>query len=267
MYRIWLVFSALFLCLDALPAIAGAQSQKVIIGGAQSLMPAVGQYSKQFHKAHPGVEIEIRGGGSNYAIDAARRGEIQIGLVTRNLTSAEKAGLHVQSFGRDAIILVTYPGNPITNLTLGQLRGIYLRQISNWSELGGENKGIIPLTREQSAGIHTLFIQHLFGRDFNGLEKAFTLRASKEKILKTIKRIVGSMGYGIFPLEEARSQGVKLLAIEGRAPTEGNIRDGLYPFSRPQSMIAPATATGIVREWMAGFAMFANQDAASIEGL
>lgn len=254
-----LTASLVFLFLTT-PARVHPQEQpgKIIIAGAQSIVPLAEEFSAQFRKHRPAVEIEIRGGGSNYAVNAARRGEIHIGLVARSLSSTERTGLYVESFGHDAIILLTYPGNAVRNLGLEQIRQIYLGKVINWSELGGEKKGVVPLTREKSSTIQGMFIEQLFGKGFNGQEKAFILRASKEKVLRTIKRVEGSVGYGIVRLEEAQSQGVKVLAAEGKLPTTENIRNGLYPFVRPQLLISYGNPSGAIREWMHGFARFAD---------
>jgi len=240
-----------------LPAQAQERQQKIIIGGAQSVVPLAEQFSAQFRKQHPGVEIEIVGGGTNYAVSAIQRGDIDIGLVSRSLTVAERVAVHTAPFGHDAILILTYPGNQVANLTLEQIRRIYLGELTNWRDVGGEEQGIIPLTREKSAGIHAIFIQNLFGNGFNGQEKAFILRASKEKVLKTIKRIEGVVGYGILRLEQAQTEGVKTLAVEGKLPTEKNIREGLYPLVRPQLLISRGRPEGLRREWMDGFVTFA----------
>ncbi len=241
---------------NPLPVQAQEQRQKIIIAGAQSITPLAEEFSAQFRKDHPMTELEIRGGGSNYAVKAARRGEIDIGLIARSLTATEKAELHGVPLDRDAIFLLTYPGNPVSSLTLEQIRRIYLGQITNWREVGGEDKGIVPLTRERSSNIHAIFTKHVFGKNFKGQEKAFTIRASKEKILKTIKRIEGSIGYGIVHLEQAKE--VKVLEVEGRLPTPENSRKGLYPLTRSRLLICRGRPTGVVQEWMLAFARFAR---------
>jgi ABC-type phosphate transport system substrate-binding protein len=152
--------------------------RKIIVAGAQSIAPLAEKFTARFRNNHPGVEVEIRGANSNYAIDAVRRGEIHIGLVARSLSAAEKA---------------------------------------------------------------------------------FSLRANKDKILRTIKRVRGSLGYGIVRVEEAQAQGVKILAVDGRLPTAANLREGLYHFARPQLVIANAGANSIIREWMGEFVKFAQR--------
>ena len=248
-----------------LPAQAQQQPQKIIIAGAQSLTPLAEKFSAQFHKEHPGTEIEIRRGNSNYAVNAAQNGEIDIGLVTRKLSPAETAELHAEPLGHDAIIFLSYPWNTVAELTLEQLRRIYLGKITNWREVGGEDKGVVPLTRERSSALHGTFIDTLFGKDFHGQESAFVLRANKDKVLRTIKRIRGSLGYGIVRVEEAQAEGVKVLGIDSKLPTAMNIRAELYPFTRPQLLISKGRAATVIQEWISGFAKFANQETESEE--
>lgn len=233
--------------------------RKIVIGGAQSITPLAEQFSAQFRNRHPGVEVEIRRANSNYAVEAVRSGQIEIGLVTRSLSGAEKADLRVESMGHDAMILLSYPRNSVAGLTLEQLRNVYLGKTINWREVSGEDKGIVPLTREKSSALHSIFIDRLYGKGFNGREKAFILRANKDKILRTIKRVRGSLGYGIVGMEEAQAQGVKVLAVDGKLPTAANLKEGLYPFTRPQLLISKAGTNGAVRDWIADFVKFANQ--------
>jgi phosphate transport system substrate-binding protein len=237
---------------------AQEQRQRIVIAGAQSMVPLAEEFTTQFRKDHPGIKVEVQGGGSNYALNAVRRGEIDIGLLSRRLTADERTDLAIESLGEDAILFLTYPNNPVAGLTLDQLRQIYTGHAINWQGFGGEDKGIIALTREQSSAIHGLFINHLFGNNFNGREKAFTIRASKQKILKTIKRIEGSLGYGNLRVDQAKAQGVKVLSIEGKFPTEAHIQAGLYPIMRPQLLISRQRPAEPVQTWMREFARFSS---------
>ena len=247
-----------FLLLPPVSLQAQTPAQKLVVGGALSLAPLAEKFSAEFRKNHPQAEVEIRRGNSNYAVGAAHNGEIQVGLVTRNLTGAEATDFRVESMGRDAIIMLSYSWNTATDLTLDQLRKIYLGKIVNWREVGGEDKGIVPLTREASAAIHGTFVEKLFGKGFDGRETAFVLRASKEKILRTIKRVRGSLGYGIVRVEEAEAEGVKVLAIDGKTPTAENIRQGIYPFTRPLLLIAKKNPGPLAEQWMREFGKFVS---------
>lgn len=258
---------ALFLLLSILlvpcPLLGQTEGQKLVVGGAISLAPLAEKFSERFRKDHPGVEIEIRRTNSSYAIHAVESGEIQIGLVTRYLTAPEQSAFRMESIGHDALILLSYPWNSATNLTLEQLRNIYLGKIVNWREVGGEDKGIVPFTRESTSALHATFIDSLFGKGFRDQEKAFVLRATKDKVLRTIKRVRGSIGYGIVHLEEAQAEGVKVLAIDGKLPNAANIQERLYPFTRPLLLISKGRPNPIAQEWMLGLVKFAAQDGPS----
>jgi phosphate transport system substrate-binding protein len=251
---LWLLTSA------ALFTVCAAEL-KITVGGAQSLAPLAEKFSSQFNKRHPGIAIEIRRANSSYAISAVRSGEIQIGLVARSLSAGERSEFRVESLGHDALVILSYPWNPVGDLTLEQLQKIYLGRITNWREVGGQDQGIVPLTRELTSGLHAVFVERLFGKEFHGQEKAFILRANKDKVLRTIKRIRGSVGYGIVGMEEAQSEGIKVLAIEGKLPTAENIREETYPFVRPQLLISRGSPGGVVGEWMLGFTTFARKAA------
>ena len=244
---------------------AEEQAQKIVIAGAQSIVPLAEEFSIQFRKAHPKAAIEIRGGGSNYGVVAARQGEAHVGHIARELSAAEKTHLQIIFLGRDAIIFMTYPGNPVRDLTLAQLRRVYSAQVANWRELGGEDKGIVPLTREPGSALHATFAERLFGKNSEAREKAFTIRASKEKILNTIKRVSGCIGYGIVRPEEAEAQGVRILAIEGMLASSDNVSLGLYPFTRSQFLLTKERPTPLADEWARSFAAFVKQKAAGQE--
>lgn len=248
------------------PLLAQQTPQKIIIAGAQSLIPLAERFTTQYRKENPGLEIEIRSATSNYAVQAVSLKQIDVGLVTRNLTPTEQAAFHTRALGYDAIVLLTYPGNLALNLNSAQLRRIYLGKVTNWSDVGGEDKGVVALTRENGSALRTIFLERLFGQGFDGKEKAFTIRASKEKILRTIKRVEGSLGYGIVRLDEAKLQGVKVLQVDGKLPTSETIREGLYPFTRPLLLISKGTPNEAAHKWMTGFAKFANQASGSKNG-
>ena len=126
-----------------LPAQAQQQPQKIIIAGAQSLTPLAEKFSAQFHKEHPGIQIEIRRGNSNYAVNAARNDEIDIGLVTRKLSPAETAELHAEPLGHDAIIFLSYPWNTVAQARAGANCGCPARAGADRSAApGGAAAGI-----------------------------------------------------------------------------------------------------------------------------
>ncbi|HWO41160.1 MAG TPA: substrate-binding domain-containing protein [Candidatus Eisenbacteria bacterium] len=233
---------------------------KIIAGGAQSLTPLAEKFSHQFRKRRPDVTVEIVPANSNYAVRAVRAGEIHIGLVTRDLAAEERYGMRLAIIGRDALVFLSYPSNPAANLTREQLRAIYTGEVTNWKDVGGQDQGIVPLIREPGSALQAVFVERLFGREFRGPLKAFVVRADKDKVLRTIKRIRGSLGYGIVRPEEAENEGVRVLAIDGKFPDPKTIDAERYPFARVQAVISKNDAGHAVRAWIEGFAAFAKHN-------
>jgi phosphate transport system substrate-binding protein len=248
-----------WLLMFAFSAAAAAGERRVTVGGASSLAGLAEQFSTQFRQTHPGIEVEIRRANSNYAVNGVRTGDIQVGLIARNLEDNEKLGLKTAVLGHEPIIILSYPWNPVANLSLEQLRHIYLGRIRNWKEVDGEDQGIVAFTREDSASLRKIFLDSLFGKGFSGQEKAFILRANKEKVLRTIKRVRGSLGYGIVRSEEAQAESVTVMAVNGKAPSAANVRQAAYPLVRPQLVVTRAKPDDIVREWMSRFEDFAQR--------
>jgi hypothetical protein len=131
--------SAILFCLLALamPLALDAADEKIIIGGAQSLTAPADKFSTLFRNRYPGLEIEIRRSNSNYAVHATLTGEVHIGLVARNLSRAEKSKLYAKSIGHDAVMILSHPENSVSDLSLDELRNIYLGNITHWREVGG----------------------------------------------------------------------------------------------------------------------------------
>ena len=89
------------------------------------------------------------------------------------------------------------------------------------------------------------------------------MRATKDKVLRTIKRVRGSLGYGIVRVEEAQAEGVKVLAIDGKFPNATNILERLYPFTRPLLLVSKGRPDPLAEKWMLGLVKFAGQEGAS----
>ena len=252
-----------FACVSLAIAVnAGAQppTKTLTVSGAGSLIRAAKSFSQAFEKMHPGVGIVIEPGRSRTAIRAVRAGKLKIGLLGHALAPADTRGLHIEAIEKQAILVVTYPTNPVKSLQLAQIRSIYSGGITNWHHLGGENQVIVPFTRRKSSMIRQIFMSTL-GNAPSTQETAF--RIAKDKVLKTIKKIQGSLGYASTSLKKAREGGIKVLAVNGRAPTRQNVQQGTYPFSRTLLVITAARPDTLTSEWIRGFVKFVRQESSA----
>jgi phosphate transport system substrate-binding protein len=151
--------------------------------------------------------------------------------------AAKQAGvpLHLTKTGREAFVFFVNSGNPVDGLSSKQIRDIYTRKTINWRDLGGRDQKIMPFQRPEGSGSQTAMIRMMQGQT---LTRPIH-EESQEFMGGIINRVAdyrnydNSIGYSFrfFVENMFQTDGVKLLAVDGVAPTVGNIRNGSYPFT------------------------------------
>ena len=123
-------------------------------------------WAEQYQAENPEVSISVTGGGSGTGIAALINGTVDIANASRQMQAEEieqaKAnGIDPVEFvvARDAIAVIVNPDNPVNQLTLQQISDIYSGKINNWSEVGGEDRPIVRLSRETNSGTHVYFLE------------------------------------------------------------------------------------------------------------
>ncbi|MBI1795948.1 MAG: substrate-binding domain-containing protein [Candidatus Eisenbacteria bacterium] len=121
-----------------------------------------------FVALYPDAAVEIRAGASREAIRALFAAECDVAAIARELESEERGaalrgGLELEGyrFGRDGVAVVVHPGNPVQNIALDDLRGIYAGRVKAWSEVGGANLAVRPVFQAPGADITTFFAQRV----------------------------------------------------------------------------------------------------------
>ena len=138
-------------------------------------------------------------------------------------------------FAADALVFVVNADNPVDNLTADQVRQIYTGEITNWSQVGGEDLDIVPFQRNPGAGSQTIF-ESVVMDDLAPMDPPSAWTAdSMSGLLEAVREYDNSpaaIGYTVYyyanDMEMAR--GLKVLSIDGVAPSAGTIRSGEYPF-------------------------------------
>lgn len=165
-------------------------------------------------------------------------------------------------FATDALVFVVNQDNPVDSLTVEQVQKIYTGEITNWSEVGGEDLDIVPFQRNKEAGSQTMFEKLVM----SGLElmtpPANWTSNSMEGLLNAVREYDNSaaaLGYTVYyyanDMEMAR--GLKVLAIDGVSPSAQAIRDKEYPFLNPyfvavQKDLPQDSPTRILYDWVLG---------------
>ena len=147
----------LLLIIPLLMAGCGPSTQAVInIAGSTSVQPIAEALAIEYQKAHPGIVINVVGGGSTAGIQAVREGAAQIGTSSRAL-KAEESDLIGIEIANDDIAVIVNSQNPLKSLSLIKIRKIFDGEITNWKQVGGKNRPIIVVTREEGSGTRGAF--------------------------------------------------------------------------------------------------------------
>ena len=140
----------------ALAALAGCsakQSGKVSTDGSTSMEEVIGVLGEAFMQNNEGITFTYNPTGSGSGITAVQEGRCDIGLSSRNLKDEEKAGGLTQTvLAYDGIAIIVNPSNSVSDLTLEQIASIFTGEITDWSELGGNDAQIVLIGREAGSG-------------------------------------------------------------------------------------------------------------------
>lgn len=139
-------------------------AEELVINGSTTVLPIAQKAAEVYMKEHPDVSISVSGTGSGDGIKALIDGTTDIANSSRFIKDSEvKQAVENGAFpvphriALDSIAPVVHPNNPVKNLTMKQLKGIYMGQISNWKEVGGEDKEIVVISRDTSSGTYEVW--------------------------------------------------------------------------------------------------------------
>lgn len=184
-------------------------------------------------EAKTGTSIVLEGGGAAKGIRRAGDKSVHLGGTCR----PQLPGLRSEAVTRlnpvawDALVVITHPDNPVSDITLDQLRGIYEGRITNWRQLNGPNR---PLELQIRSGKQSGVGRTLRELVFMDVEKDFVAAAVHpssgplEKAVQSNPNAVGVTG-----VSSAKKRPLKILTLEGREPDYDNIRSGAYLLYRP----------------------------------
>ncbi|HEX2995003.1 MAG TPA: phosphate ABC transporter substrate-binding protein [Anaerolineales bacterium] len=232
--------------------------------GSDTIVNLALAWAEKYQAEHPEVRISVTGGGSGTGLASLINGTVDIANASRQIkdeevADAKKNGVepveHV--IARDAIAVIVNPENPVNQLTLQQISDIYSGKISNWSEVGGEDRPIVRLSRETNSGTHVYFLETVLRMGSKEDKTLFSmdtlLLPSSEGIIAEVRQNPNAIGYdglGYVPKD------LKMIAIaeqDGGAyvlPSIPTVNDKTYPIARDLYMYTNGEPTGIVKEYL-----------------
>jgi len=214
--------------------------------GSDTMVNLALYWAEKYQDLHPEIRISVTGGGSGTGISSLINNTVDIANASRQIKQVEINNARANGVdpieyvvARDAIAVIVHPDNPIDQLTLKQISDIYTGKLDNWSQLGGEDRPIVRLSRETNSGTHVYFLEEVI-RLGNSEDKTIfsantLLLPSSEGIIAEVKDNPNAIGYdGLGYVTEE----VKVLSIaedENFAyiyPSLSTVNDNSYAISR-----------------------------------
>ena len=203
-------------------------SGSVSTDGSTSMEKVIGALGEAFTEANPDVNFTYNPTGSGSGITAVTEGRCDIGLSSRNLKDEEAAsGLKATVLALDGIAVIVNPENPVGELSLEQIAKIYTGEITNWSELGGNDAEIVVIGREAGSGTRDGFESITKTADACVYRQELT---STGDVITSVAQNPDAIGYASLA---SIGDTVKALVVEGVAPSEETVKDGSYLVQRP----------------------------------
>ncbi len=232
--------------------------------GSDTIVNLALAWAEQYQIEHPEIRISVTGGGSGTGIASLINGTVGLANASRQITAdetkqAEAQGIHPVEhiIARDAIAVIVNPGNPVSQLTLQQVSDIYSGKISNWQQIGGEDRPIVRLSRETNSGTHVYFLATVLRLGDSKSKTLFStdtlLLPSSEGIINELRQNPNAIGYdglGYVPKD------LKVIALAGKQgapyvlPSIATVNNNTYAVSRDLYMYTAGDASGAMKAYL-----------------
>ena len=218
----------LLIALSLLSLSANAQRIK----GSDTVLPVAQQTAERFMNQHPDARVTVTGGGTGVGISAR--------MASRPIKFSEKmktkeAGQEVDEVivAYDALAVVVHPSNPVKQLTRQQLEDIFRGKITNWKQVGGDDRKIVVYSRETSSGTYEFFKENVL-KNKNYMAGSLSMPATGA-IIQSVSQTKGAIGYVGLAYVSPRTKTLSV-SYDGShyaAPTVENATNKTYPIVRP----------------------------------
>ena len=202
------------------------------ITGSTTVQPIAQAAADRLMKANKYVNITVAGGGSGTGVKDTMAGTNNIGMSSRALTTAELDKINAVAIADDGIAIMVHPSNPVKNITKDQAKKVFLGEIKNWSDLGGNNAPILVQTRETGSGTRASFEEMLL--DKKSIVGTASPAPSSALILQAVAKNINAIGYDSVGFIDNT---VKVITIDGVAPTATTVNKGQYAIGRSLFML------------------------------
>jgi phosphate transport system substrate-binding protein len=231
--------------------VSGASGGETLtLAGSSTIQPLAEVAGQQYEQSHPGTRIDVQGGGSSVGISAARSGLADIGTVSRAL-KPEESDLAPTTIAIDGIALIVHADNPLGAITRAQVIDVYTGAIHSWKALGGADRPIVVINKEEGRSTLELFEDH-FGLRGRFRSDMLIIGPNGQGILTVAgdRDAIGYVSIGSAIIARQEGTPVKLLSLDGVEATTDTVRDGRYPLKRELNLVTKGPPRGLAGDFI-----------------
>lgn len=236
------------------------EAASIMIGGSDSEVNVVTRLAEEFMIANPHVSIAVTGGGSGVGISSLIDGDIDIANSSRPMKDSElgdhktKQGedTYAVRFAVDGVAVVVNEKNSVTELTVEQIGAIFRGDITNWSDIGGEDRPITLNGRQSTSGTYVFFMELVVKADYSPQMRNLP---GTSDIVESVAGDVGGIGYAA--IGYATRDGIRALNVKAddNAPAYDptvleNVTSGNYALTRPLYQYVTGKPGGALLEFL-----------------
>jgi phosphate transport system substrate-binding protein len=237
---------------------AAGGKKTITVKGSDTMVILSQRWAEEYMNKHPDVVVQVTGGGSGVGLSALINGTTDIANSSRPIKNSEvdklKQRFNALSYetraAKDGVTLYLNESNQVSELSIDQIKAIYLGEITNWKDVGGADAKIILYGRENSSGTYVYFRDNVLGgKDYSPLMQSLPGTAA---VVNAVSKDKLSIGYG----GAAYAKGVKMLKVKkdaatpGYEPTTETIKNNSYPVTRYLFMYTRSKPTGEVKNFI-----------------
>jgi phosphate transport system substrate-binding protein len=216
------------------------------------LLPFTQKAAEEYLKKYPHESVTVSGTGSGEGVKSLIDGVVDLAASSRDLSpeevdraKANRVTLVRHAVAQDGLAVIVQAKNPVRALTMGQLKGIYLGEILNWRDLGGEDRVIVPINRDSSSGTFEMWVELVL----HGLKHRpdAQVQSSSGAVAYAVagnRHAIGYVGLGFLGGE------VGLVAVDGVEASLATVEDGSYPISRPLYVFSRVDASPAAQKFL-----------------
>ena len=227
-------------------------AQSIKMSGSTTVLPIAQKAAEVYMRMKPDVRISVAGTGSGDGIKSVIDGTADIGNASRDMKSkevklAKSKGITPvrHTVALDCIVPVVNPANPVSNLSLAQLKDIYTGKIKNWKQVGGMDKPVVVISRDSSSGTFEVWNHKVLKKA--RVRPDAQLQASNGAVAQAVagnKYAIGYVGIGYL---NPKLKGLTVNKVKASAKTA---MDKSYPIARALFMFTRGKPTGVVKGFL-----------------